>query len=68
MVGVYRLIMKTRPDNVRSSSSVGIIEWLLAARVSLVLHEPLLIESLWSEVTLIDEFEQFKQELNIIDC
>lgn len=66
VVGVYRLIMKTGSDNFRSSSIVGIIERLLAKGVSLVLYEPLLTESPWSEVVLIDDFEQFKQESNLI--
>ncbi|MGY3568473.1 nucleotide sugar dehydrogenase [Vibrio paucivorans] len=65
-VGVYRLIMKSDSDNFRSSSMVGIIERLLAKGVSLVLYEPLLTESLWSNVKLVSDLDVFKQKADVI--
>ncbi len=66
VVGIYRLTMKTDSDNFRESAIQDIIESLMEKGVKVIIYEPTLKNKEFNECKVINEFEQFSQESEII--
>ncbi|MBR7552536.1 nucleotide sugar dehydrogenase [Allobacillus sp. GCM10007491] len=65
-VGIYRLTMKLDSDNFRQSAIQGVIERLQNQDIEVVIYEPTLEADQFNGMRVIDEFESFKQEVDVI--
>ncbi len=66
IVGIYRLIMKQGSDNYRSSAIQGIIERLQLANIEVVIYEPVLEGSSFSEIKVLKDLSEFKNISDLI--
>lgn len=66
VVGIYRLTMKSNSDNFRSSAIHGIIERLKKNNIKIIIYEPTLNEKEFNECKVVNEFEKFTKESDII--
>lgn len=65
-VGVYRLIMKAGSDNFRASAIQGIMHRLQGQEIDLEIYEPECHEASFHEVSVVDDFEKFASECDVI--
>ena len=65
-VGAYRLIMKKGSDNFRQSAIQGLIERLIARDVKVVLYEPELVGSTFSNLIVVKDLDKFKKASDVI--
>lgn len=65
-VGVYRLIMKAGSDNFRSSAIQGVMSRLQGQGVELCIYEPELQQTVFHDLPVIQDFNQFDAEVDVI--
>ncbi len=66
IVGVYRLTMKSESDNFRFSAIQGVIENLKKEGVEIIIYEPTLKKDKFLDCNVINNFEKFKKESDVI--
>lgn len=66
IVGIYRLTMKAESDNFRFSAIQGVIERLKEEDVEIIIYEPTLKEKEFNGCKVINNFEEFAKESDII--
>lgn len=65
-VGVFRLTMKMGANNFRASAVLGVMQRLLAAGVTVLVHEPLLSERAYLDCAVINDLAAFKHASALI--
>ena len=65
-VGIYRLTMKAESDNFRFSAIQGVIEYLKDEGVQIIIYEPTLNEKEFSGCKVINDFEKFAKNSDVI--
>ena len=66
VVGIYRLVMKSNSDNFRESSIHDIIKYLKNNNIDVIIFEPTLNESMYLDCPVINDFDKFINEVNIV--
>ena len=66
IVGIYRMIMKSSSDNIRTSSIQGIMKRLNAKNIKMIIFEPLLDQKDYFGSELIDDLDKFKNAADLI--
>jgi len=66
IVGIYRLVMKSDSDNFRHSSIQGVMKILLDKGIRVIIYEPTISESSYQGLEVINNFEQFILDSDII--
>ncbi len=66
VVGIYRLMMKTKSDNFRQSSILGIMRLIQEKGIKVIVFEPAVKEKYFDGAQVIRNLEEFKQMSDII--
>ena len=65
-IGIYRLIMKEKSDNIRDSAVQGIMKRVKAKGINVIVYEPLITEKQFFGSEIIKDFETFAKSSEII--
>jgi UDPglucose 6-dehydrogenase len=66
VVGIYRLVMKTGSDNIRSSSIQGIMRRLKEKDIPVIIYEPIIKEKKYLDTEVVNDIQQFKSKSDLI--
>jgi UDPglucose 6-dehydrogenase len=66
VVGIYRLIMKSQSDNIRSSAIQGVIKRLMEKKVKLVIYEPLIQEHRYYDIEVVKDLSLFLKQSDLV--
>lgn len=65
-VGIYRLAMKLYSDNLRDSAVLGVIKKIKETGVKVIIYEPLISDSVYEGMQVVDNLDVFKQKCDLI--
>ena len=65
-VGIYRLVMKSSSDNIRSSAIQGIIKRIKAKGINVIIYEPVIEEETFLNSVIIKDLAVFKKMSDVI--
>ncbi|KAA6224794.1 nucleotide sugar dehydrogenase [Campylobacter sp. LR185c] len=65
VIGIYRLVMKMNSDNFRQSAIIDIMN-LLKEKTKLIIYEPLLKDSDFMGIKIINDLNEFKEKSELI--
>lgn len=65
-VGFFRLIMKKGSDNFRSSSIIGIIDYIKNKNIKILIYEPKSLDDRIFGLPIVNDIEEFKKSADII--
>ena len=68
MVGIYRLSMKSGSDNFRASAIQGVMQYLKAYGIKVIIYEPELDQKKFLNSKVIHDLAEFKQRADLIVC
>ena len=66
VVGIYRLVMKSASDNIRTSAVQKVIDELSLNNIEVVIYEPVLNESTFGNHKVINDINEFKEKSDVI--
>ena len=65
-IGIYRLTMKTDSDNLRVSAIQGVLDRLKDKGLNIIIYEPLLLCDKFNEFRIVNDFDKFIEESDLI--
>lgn len=68
VVGIYRLTMKSGSDNFRASAIQGVMQYLKAYGIKVIIYEPELDQKKFLNSKVIHDLTKFKQRADLIVC
>ena len=68
VVGIYRLAMKSGSDNFRASAIQGVMQYLKAYGIKVIIYEPGLQQKKFLNSKIIHDLAEFKQRADLIVC
>lgn len=68
VVGIYRLTMKSGSDNFRASAIQGVMQYLKAYGIKVIIYEPGLADKKFLNSKVIKNLAEFKQRADLIVC
>lgn len=68
VVGIYRLTMKSGSDNFRASAIQGVMQYLKAYGIKVIIYEPGLQQKKFLNSKIIHDLSEFKQRADLIVC
>ena len=68
VVGIYRLTMKSGSDNFRASAIQGVMQYLKAYGIKVIIYEPGLQQKKFLNSKIIHDLAEFKQHADLIVC
>ena len=68
VVGIYRLTMKSGSDNFRASAIQGVMQYLKAYGIKVIIYEPEIDQKKFLNSKVIHDLAEFKQRVDVIVC
>lgn len=68
VVGIYRMTMKSGSDNFRASAIQGVMQYLKAYGIKVIIYEPELDQKKFLNSKVIHDLAEFKQRVDVIVC
>lgn len=68
VVGIYRLTMKSGSDNFRASAIQGVMQYLKAYGIKVIIYEPGLRQKKFLNSKIVHDLAEFKQRADLIVC
>jgi UDPglucose 6-dehydrogenase len=65
-IGFYKLVMKKDSDNLRSSSIIDVINFVLNANKKVIIFEPSINDKFFNGIEIDNDFESFKQRADLV--
>tara|TARA_Y100000768_G_scaffold246091_1_gene186619 strand:- start:758 stop:1936 length:1179 start_codon:yes stop_codon:yes gene_type:complete len=66
VVGIYRIIMKSKSDNFRESAVLDIMETLIDEGIKVIIYEPLLDDIELMNAEIVNDLDSFKSKSDLV--